>query len=487
MRTDLRFVDTTVRDGNQSLWGLRMPTGMILTVAAEMDKLGFEAIEAESAGSWKIRVRQQHEEPWERIRLMAKKITRTPLSTMAGATDGAFRIAPYAFARLRLERQAANGLRRVNIMEASNDMRFRIPEIVRFAQNAGLQAVLALVYSVSPKHSDEHFARKAGEAAKLKPDRMYLKDPGGLLTPERVRTLIPAIQKNIGDLTLELHSHCTTGLAPLCYLEAAKLGVSILHTGIPPLANGSAQPSILNVSRNARLLGFQTEVDEARIKPISDHFRFWARREGFPLGVPLEYDYAQYIHQIPGGVISNLRRQLSEMKMGHRLEEVLKESIEVRKDLGYPIMVTPYSQHVVTQAALNVILGERYKEVPEEVIRYALGYWGAEAAADVDPQVKAKILDRSKAKDLAQQEHEEPTLEDLRQSFGSPGLPDDELVLRYAMGGRDELDAMRPAAPVQEYPSVRTPLVVLIHELAKKKGWRYVSIEKPGMSLSIRR
>ncbi len=482
----VRFVDTTIRDGGQSLWGMRMPTGMMLTVAPEMDRLGFDAIEAESAGAWKIRVRQQREEPWDRIRLLRKKITRTPLATMSGPTDGSFRVAPYSFARLRLERLAANGITRVQVMEASNDLGFRIPHIVRFARDAGLQVVLALVYSVSPRHTDEHYARKAREAARLKPDRIYLKDPGGLLTPDRVRTLVPAIQQNIGDLPMEIHSHCTTGLAPLCYLEAIKLGVQVLHTGIPPMANGSAQPSILNVARNARLLGYQADIDEARVRPISDHFRFWARREGLPLGEPLEYDYAQYVHQVPGGVISNLTRQLAEMKMAHRLDEVLKETVEVRKDLGYPIMVTPFSQHVVTQAALNVILGERYKEAPEEVIHYALGYWGEEAAAGVDPEVKGKILDRPRAGELAAVQHDEPSLEDLRQRFGGPDLPDDELVVRYVLGGRDELDALRPAAPVREYPHASTPLVVLLHELARKKGWSYVRVEKPGLSLSLR-
>ncbi len=484
---EISFVDTTIRDGNQSLWAFRMTTGMILPVAAQMDRLGSEAIEADTLTVSKIRVRQQHEEPWDRMRLLAKLVKNTPLTVMAGVGGGTFNVVPLSFARLRLERLAANGIRRVQSTGYLNDLKFRLPDSVRMAREVGLQVVLGLTFTLSPRHTDEYYAQKTREAVELKPDRLYLKDPGGLLTPERTKTIIPAIQKNSQGLPIELHSHCTTGLAPLCYLEAMKLGIKIFHTGIPPLANGAAQPSVLNIARNARLLGFTPRIDEAAVKPISDHFRYIARREGLPAGAPVEYDYEQYLHQVPGGVIANLRRQLTEMKMGHRLAAVLEETIAVRRELGYPIMVTPFSQHVVTQATINVMLGERYKEVTDEVIQYCLGYWGEEASSGVESEVKAKILHRPRAREFAKQDNPEPSLKEIREKLGGPGISDDELVLRYVMGGDEELKAMRPAPPIKEYQTAGRPLMLLIRELIKHKGAGSIDIEKPGCSLSLRR
>ena len=483
--SELKFVDTTLRDGDQSLWGYRLKTGMILPVASLLDQAGFEAIDVEAFAPFKLRVRQHREEPWERIRLLTKRMTRTPLAVMGGVGIGGFGVAPLALAKLRTEVLAAKGIKRVHLMQASNDMTFRIPEIIGFSHAVGIEVVLALTFSESPKHTDEYYAQKTREAVALKPDRIYLKDPSGLLTPERIRTLIPAIQANLDGLTLELHSHCTTGLAPLCYLEAIKLGIRTLHTAIPPLANGPAQPSVFNVARNARLLGYAPRMDEKTIRVVSRHFELIAKVEGLPLGTPLEYDYSQYLHQIPGGVISNLKRQLTEIGMQDRFSDILKEAVEVRRDLGYPIMVTPFSQHVVTQAALNVILAERYQEVADEVIKYATGYFGEEAASGVLPSVRDKILDRSRAEELSRSDRYEPSLEELRRQIGEPGIPDDELLLRYIMGGQEELKALRPAPPVLEYPLYRTPLVVLVREILKRGGRRHIAVKKGDIFLSF--
>ncbi len=483
----IRFVDTTIRDGDQSLWGWRLRTGMILPIAAEMDQVGFEAIDVDTFAPFKTRVREHREEPWERLRLLSAIITRTPLSMMGGCTVGQFGVSPLSLLDLRCQRQAAHGIKRLTINGLLNDMNFRMPEIVRYCQQAGMQAIVSLTYSVSPKHTDEYYAGKTRDALKLKPDRLYIKDPGGLLTPDRVRTLAPAVKANCNGLAIELHSHCTTGLAPLCYLEAMKLGINILHTGIPPLANGTAQPSIFNIINNARLLGYSTDISEEPLKSIAGHFARVARKEGFPPGSPLEYDWAQYVHQVPGGVISNLRRQLAIIHAEQRLAEVLDEVVQVRRDLGYPIMVTPFSQLVVTQATMNVLLGERYKEVPDEIIQYALGYFGEEAMAGVVPGVQARIVDRPRAPELAAQLGYEPSIEEIRQKLGGPGISDDELMARYVMGGDEELKAMRPAAPVRSYVTASHPLMALIPELLKRKDTRRIQVTKSDWALTIER
>ena len=188
--------------------------------------------------------------------------------------------------------------------------------------------------------------------------------------------MIPAILQNTSDVPVEYHAHCNNGLATLCYLEAVRFGIKTLHTAIPPLANGSSQPSILNVARNLRALGYTPLVNDTEVKPVEDYFTVVAKRDGLAIGRPFAYDESQYRHQVPGGVISNLRHQLKLLGKEDRLAETLEEAARVRADFGYPIMVTPLSQFVVSQAAINVIVGERYKEVTDQVIQYALGYWG---------------------------------------------------------------------------------------------------------------
>ncbi len=487
--TELYFVDTTFRDGHASLWAEGMTTDMMLSVAPQVDRAGFTAMEVIATSHFKKCVRELHEDPWERIRLLARKITRTPMAAMSGPHPpggfGGFDVAPRSITKLWLERLAANGIRRVQIMEPSNDM-LRMDSAVRYARAAGMQVVVALVYSLSPRHTDAHYAQKAADAVKLDAEVVYLKDPGGLLTPERVRTLVPAILGCIGRTPLELHSHCTTGLAPLCYLEAMPLGVQTVHTAIPPLANGASQPSVFNVARNARVRGFVPTVDEDAVMPVAEHLGRIARSRGLPAGAPAEYDCAQYVHQVPGGVISNLRHQLAQIGMGDRLPEVLDEAVRVRRDLGYPIMVTPFSQFVVTQAAMNVFVGARYKEVADEIVKYALGFYGAEAGAGIDPEVLDTIMDRPRAKELMSWKVPDPPVDEVRQTLGGPGVSDDELLLRYIMGGSAEIQRMRAAGPTTGLSTAASPLVQLIRGLAARPEVSHVAIEGKGFSLVLR-
>lgn len=484
---EIYFVDTTFRDGHASLWAEGMTTGMMLPVASQMDQIGFKAMEIIATSHFLKCVRELREDPWERIRLLSKKITKTPLTLMMHHSITAFDLSPYSILKLWMERIATNGIKRVQLMDSDNDLTFRASKCVKFAKDAGLEVSMALIYSYSPRHTDEHYIRKTKDAVNLNVDVIYLKDSGGLLTPERVKTLIPAILKNSNGIPVELHSHCTTGLAPLVYLEAVKQGIEILHTAIPPLANGSSQPSIFNIARNTRFSGYNPAINEEAIKPISDHFRFIAKREGLPLGAPLEYDFYQYVHQVPGGVISNLRHQLSGIRMGHRLEEVLEETVQVRKDLGYPIMVTPFSQFVVSQAAMNVMSGERYQRISDEVIKFTLGFWGEEVSSYIDPNIKDRILSSTRAKELANWEVPQPSIKELRQKLGGRGISDDELLLRY-MIQEEEIRKMREAeGPVKEYLTARNPVVALIQELLKQKDSDYISIQKKDFSLTLQK
>jgi len=346
--------------------------------------------------------------------------------------------------------------------------------------------VLNIIYSVSPKHTDEYFAERTRHAASLKVNRLCLKDPGGLLTPERVQTLVPIMFANANGIGVELHTHCTTGLGPLCCLEAVKLGIRIVNTALPPLADGSSNPSLFNVAKNLRALGYQTLIDEDLLKPVSDHFTYIAKREGFPIGAPVEYDYSQYQHQVPGGMISNLRFQLRKVGMEHKIDEALEETQRVRAELGYPIMVTPLSQFVGSQAAINVIVGERYKEVTDQIIQYACGYWGKEGADLMDPAVKAKIMDRPRAKEWAAWQPPEPSVQELRKKMNAENCSDEDFLLRWNLDVK-EIETMRAAGAPKEYLTARQPLVNLLDALSKRKDYRQIVVQKGEMVVSLNR
>ncbi len=481
--SEVKFIDTTLRDGQASLWAENMRTGMMLAVAERLDNAGFQAIEIIASSHIKKCVRELREDPFERMRQVAKKITKTPLRAIGAERISAFELSPDAIVDLWFERMVANGMRQLRISDPANDPAGWRKSVAR-AKRVGLTTIVNQIYSVSPKHTDEYYARKAREAAALKPDIICLKDPGGLLVPERTNALVEVIKKNAPGIPIELHVHCTTGLGPLCALEAIKLGVELIDTSIPPLANASSNPSVFNVAQNAHSIGYSPLVDLKTLAPVEKALTFIAKRENLPIGEPVEYDYSQYVHQVPGGMISNLRFQLKNIGMLDRLDKVLEEAVCVRADLGYPIMVTPFSQFVGSQAAINVIKGERYAQVTDQVIQYAMGLWGAEAASEVDPNVKDKILSRPRAQEFAGWQPPQPSLKEMRSKLGGPSLGDDELLMRYVAGNED-VDAMGAAGAPKQYSDTSNPLLTLVQELSQRKDCSQIYVQKDGLSLTL--
>jgi oxaloacetate decarboxylase alpha subunit len=480
--SDVRFVDTTLRDGQASLWAENMRTGMMLAVAERIDNAGFQAIELIASSHIKKCVRELKEDPFERIRLVADKIRKTPLRAIGAERISAFELTPDSVVELWFERLVANGIKQLRISDPANDPAGWRKSVSRAKRN-GLGTVLNLIFSVSPKHSDEYYRRKADEAAALKPDYICLKDPGGLLTPERTAALIKVIKEQAPGLPIELHVHCTTGLGPLCALEAVKLGVQVIDTSVPPLANASSNPSIFNVAQNARALGFSPVIDEQELRSVARDLTFFAKQEEMPIGAPVEYDYSQYVHQVPGGMISNFHHQLRSLGLIHLLPKILEEAVQVRADLGYPIMVTPFSQFVGSQAAINVIKGERYGQVTDQVIQYATGLWGEEAAAEVDPNIKDKLLSGPRAKEFASWAPPQPTLEEVRDKFGGSKVNDDQLLMYYVVG-KDDVDALRHVGGPKEYISARTPLLMLVQQLTRRECTQ-IYIQTKGMALAL--
>ena len=429
-------------------------------------------------------IKELREDPWERYRLVIPKFKKTPLRLIHGTRSG-FAIYPQALHQLYDTCMAKAGVSEVRISDSWNDptdWAWRVAQ----AKNAGLKPIINLIYTLSPRHTDEYFAAKIRQAFTLDVYRVILKDPGGILTPERTKTLVPTVLNAAGAKTVELHTHCTTGLGTLCCLEALKAGMTHINTAIPPLADGSSNPSLFNVAMNARALGFKIMINEKPLRAVADHFTACAKQDNLPIGKPPEYDYAQYVHQIPGGMISNLRHQLRLVGMENKLDQTLEEAAQVRAEFGYPIMVTPLSQFVGSQAAINVIIGERYKQVTDQTIEYAMGIWGREGAEFMDRNVKEKILNRPRAKEIAARPHPTDSLEDLRRKYGGTGVSDEDVLLRF-FSSKEDVERMRAAGPARAYPSLRNPILNLVETLSKKSDRHRVLIQSRNFSLRMER
>ena len=481
MTNEVKFIDTTVRDGNQSLWALNMRVGAMLPAAEYIDQAGYESIEFFLSVMFKKYVREHKENPWYWLREGTKRIKKTRLR-YHGGMHSAFEKTPHAILKLFIERLVSYGLTLTRTSNCWNDYSAFKEEIADL-KSVGMDTVANLIYSVSPRHTDEYYAKKAKDAAAAKPWRICFKDVGGLLSPERARTLIPVVLKAAGKIPVEFHAHCNSGQAPLCYLEGVKLGMRILHTATPPLANGSSQPSIFNIASNLKALGYTPLIDLKPLEAVEKHFTYVAKQDGLPIGKPVEYDQSQYGHQVPGGMISNMRHQLKIVGLEHKMEAALEEAGRVRAEFGYPIMVTPLSQYVGTQAAINVIVGERYKEIPDQVIQYALGLWGKEAIEVMDKNIRDKILSRPRAKEWTHWEQPEPTLHEIRQKYGA-NLSDEDLILNY-FAGADYAKALPNGGKPREYLDATQPLVKIIEQLAKRKDSNQVYIKQPGFTIKM--
>ena len=450
----IELVDQTIRDAQQSLWGNMMRTDHIAPIAEMMGKVGYRAVATVGSQAFTIEVRNHNENPWERIRSLFRLMPGTCLrGSYQTASLSSFDLStPRSIIELWIRRSVANGIRSFWICDYQENMpRFR--HFAQIAKAEGAEVVTALMYTSSPAHTDDHWAQKACmiEDSKDCIDRIMVEDASGVMTPERARQLISIIRRNC-TLPLEFHCHCNSGLAPLCYLEAIQSGVTTLHTAVAPLANGTSLPSAESVIKNARRLGFELEINEDALAAVSDHFRKIAAHENLPTGAPLEYDLFHFEHQVPGGMMTNLTRQLREVGMEHRLGEILPEVIRVRKEFGYPVMATPYSQIVGAQAVENVISGERYKTVTDEAIKYALEYYG-KPVVPLDPNVMDRIMSLPRTKEFLNWKPEGylKSVDELRREM-DPKLSDDDLLLKILIPGKSakRKDAGQPAASAQK-------------------------------------
>ena len=467
------IVDTTTRDGQQSLWsatGLTAPE--VLAIAPTMDRVGFHAVDFTSSTHMAVAVRFFREDPWERIRIVSAAMPSTPLSFIGtGMRFITWTPADEDVIRLVFRCIARNGIRRIQIVDPSNDPA-RLRRIAVVAREEGVEEiVIGLTYSVSEVHTHAYYAERAAVLADCAEiDRLYLKDPGGLLTPDAVRELAPHFVAAARGRPIELHSHCTIGLAPFVYMEGLHAGFEVLHTAVGPLARGTSNPAAETTLENLEADGYSHRLDRAALAEVSEYFAALAAEKGLPVGQPQEFDASYYHHQLAGGMVSTTQRMLQELRRRELFPAVLDEVARVRAEMGYPIIVTPVSQFVATQAVRNIIDGERWATVSDETVRYFLGHYG-EPAAPVDPEVADRVLSRPRTDELR---HLEPlSLEGARARFGRT-ISDEELLLRLTMP-EEQVEAMRASPSIAERgrsdgQAGRHPVVTLLREVEKRES-----------------
>ena len=463
------IVDTTMRDGNQSLWSATgLTTADILAIAPTIDRIGFHAADFTSSTHMAVAVRFHQEDPWERLRRVSAAMPNTPLSYITtGMRFIAWVPADEDFMRLSFRCVVRNGIRRFQIADPSNDPA-RLRRMARVAREEGVEEiVIGLTYSISPVHTHAYYAERAAALADCPDmDRLYLKDPGGLLTPDAVRELAPHFLASAGERPAELHSHCTIGLAPLVYFEGLGAGFRVLHTAVAPLARGTSNPAAETTLRDLESAGFSHRLDVEALAEASAYFRLLGEEKDLPLGEPQEFDATYYHHQLAGGMVSTTRRMLDEQRRPELFDAVLEEVGRVRAEMGYPIIVTPVSQLVATQALRNVVDDERWSNVSVETIRYFLGHYG-EPAAPVDPDVAERVLSRPGVDEL--RDLEPLHLEDFRKQFGTR-MSDEELLLRATMA-EEQVDAMVAARESKASAGMqRHPVTTLLREVAKRNS-----------------
>ena len=480
--TAVRLVDVSLRDGNQSVWGaVGVRTRTVERMAPLLDEVGYRAIELMSSTQIAVAVRYHREDPWARIDVARRTASRTPLGFLTtGKRFITFYRTPANLFELAFDLLRRHGITRMWIIDPMHDMA-SARETARMAKRAGFGDVVAgICYTRSPVHTDDYFADRVAELDDCEAiDSVYLKDPAGLLTPDSVATLLPRMQQRLSRLRIdEIHSHCNTGLAPITLLAAADLGVTTLHCALPPVANGSSHASALRLVANLRARGHTVDADLDRLEAASAQLRREAVLRKLPAASPVEYDEAYYRHTIPGGVISTARRQLAEMGRADLLPAVMEEAVQVRSDLGWPIVVTPFAQYIVTQAALNIIAGERYRQISDEVLDLLMGEFGP-----MPGPVNGALLDRAMSSARARNRGnapEAPSIDALRARFGR-GLTDEDLLLRAVMPA-EQVDAM---VEERQRPGDRS-----LRELAKLLDDRdrplSVSVSRGGARFSLR-
>ncbi len=487
MASTIEFIDQTLRDGQQSLWGIRLRAYQAAQALPYLDRTGFEVVDLTGPGMFTVLLRQFRENPWASTDFLVANLPNNSVrSGMRSRNIMGMGFTPDSIMDLWVRTLIKHGVPSFWIYDCLYDM----PTLLRLTKvihEAGGTPVPAIMYGLTDVHDDAFFAERAGEMSRWPGVKsIYVEDAAGVLKPERAKTLLPALRASTGATALELHCHNTTGLAQHNYIEGLKAGFTVLHTATRPMANGPSLPSTEGMMPILEQLGLEHRLDTSMFEPVARHFEWAAGDAGFPAGTMAEYDPRIYDHQLPGGMTGTLKNQLAQHGMADRLPAVLEEIPRVREELGQPIMATPFSQFVGVQAVLNVVTGERYSLVPDEVIQYAMGHYGP-VPRPIDPAVNDRIMAQPRAAHFRGWTAPQPSLAEVRQRF-SKSISDEELLLRL-MTSDTEVEAMLAAGPLRTdlRRSTNSILQNVAELVAEDSRSSAVRVSTPEFSIALHR
>lgn len=485
--SQIEFVDQTLRDGQQSLWGMRLRAYQAAQALPHIDRTGFRVVDLTGAGMFTVLLRQFRDDPWASTDFLVKNLPNSTLrSGMRTISVIGFGFTPDSIIDLWVKTLIKHGVTSFWLYDCLYDLP-TMHRLVKVIHENGGQPVPAIMYGFTDVHDDAYFAEQARQMVQWEGvESIYVEDAAGVLTPERARTLLPAIRGATGAMPLELHCHNTTNLAQFNYIEGIKAGFTILHTASRPLANGPSLPSTEGMMPIVADLGHDHGLDVSQFEPVAENFMWAAQEAGYDIGQPAEFDPRIYKHQLPGGMTGTLKNQLAQHGMADSLPQVLAEIPQVREELGQPIMATPFSQFVGIQAVLNVVTGDRYSIVPDELLHYTLGHYGP-LPRPVEQSVADRILASPRAKEYVAWQRPQPSLSEIRSKYPS-GTSDELLLLRF-MTSDVEVDAMLNAGPIRTNPQTRSSQILgHLHEVAASAPrLTTVSVRSSGFSVNVSR
>ncbi len=430
----VKITDTTFRDAHQSLMATRMNTDAMLQIAEKIDDVGFFSLEAWGGATFDVAIRFLNEDPWERIRKLKQHINKTPLQMLLrGQNVVGYRNYPDDVVTRFVEKAAENGIDIFRVFDALNDIR-NMEVAIKTVKKTGKHAQGTISYTISPVHTVQHFVKFAKQLAELDCDSICIKDMAGMLAPQPAYDLITALKKEI-DLPVHVHSHSTSGMVMMTYLRACEAGADILDTAFSPLAWGTSQPPVESVVAALKGTPYDTGLNMEQLNQIAQYFKELRQKYYDPLKLidpkSERVDPSIIVHQIPGGMFSNLLEQLREQKALDKLDQVLEEVPRVRKELGYPPLVTPTSQLVGIQAVFNVISGKRYGIIPKEIKDYVKGLYG-KPPAPIDEKIKNKIIGNEQPIAVRPADLLKPALNNIPKEV-NPYIESEEDKLTYAL------------------------------------------------------
>ena len=431
MAQKVQFVETVLRDANQSLIATRLPFEKFEPMLETIDKAGYYAAECWGGATFDVCLRYLNEDPWERLRKIRAKMPNTKLQMLLrGQNVLGYSHYPDDFVKLFVQKAVENGMDVIRIFDALNDTK-NMKVAMEATVKAGAIASGTISYTTSPVHTHAKYVEMVKELKEMGAATICIKDMAGIMGPQEAYDLVSAI-KDAVDMTIDLHTHSTTGLAFMTYLKAVEAGCDIIDTAISPFSGGTSQPATETLAYALRQLGYQVDLNDEATTAMADYFKgvrdeFVA--DGTLMPKAMATDTQCLTYQVPGGMLSNLMSQLKQMNALDRFEEALAETPRVRADLGYPPLVTPTSQMVGVQAVRNVLDGERYKTVSKEIKAYCRGEYGT-TPAPINAEIKAQILGEDKEVEGRYADTLAPIVEPTREKLAGIAKSDED-VLSY--------------------------------------------------------